>query len=125
MRETITNLVRVFTRLLGLIRGFFPAKLPHGRPEFDAFFAKLVSVYALPNNPSYQHAIATMVMNLSPTSAYKAPFYFALSIKKAMANETAYSVIQEIREQEKKAREQTGEATAKLKEVATGDGRNI
>lgn len=126
MRKNLSNLVQLFTRIRGMILGFLPTRLPHGLSDFEAFFQKLAHTYALPDNPSYKHAVATMVMNLGPTTAYKAPYFFALSIKKAMANQTAFQVIQDLRDAEKNAakeaqEKQTGEAMP-TPGVAAGDG---
>jgi hypothetical protein len=51
--------------------------------------------------PSYKQALASMIMHLGTTKFYAPKRFFALSIKKAMANQTAYEVIQQIREAEK------------------------
>jgi hypothetical protein len=88
-------------KILRGISGFFPKKLPVGRTEFDSFCCFLFDTYGLPDNPSHRHAIAGMVLQLESTTCKKAPVFFAKSIRKAQANEVAYSVIQEIRNQEK------------------------
>jgi hypothetical protein len=87
--------------------GFVPVKLPVGLAEFNKFYEHLISVYNLPDLPSYRQAVATMIMHLPPTISKKAPVFFAASIKKAMANQVAYDVIQAIRESEKTKDEAT------------------
>lgn len=91
--------------LLRLIRGKFPSALPKGTKEFEAFSSSIFETYHLPNLPSYEHAIATMIMHLGPQIDRLPKSYFARSIRKAMANEVAYSKLQEIREIEKKKEE--------------------
>lgn len=105
-------------KTLKFVRGFFPKRLPTGLKDFDAFAAMIFDVYNLPALPSYKHAVASMIMHLGPTTAYKAPWFFAISVKKAMANQTAFEIIQQIKEAEKaqqliEAEKQTqpGEAT--------------
>lgn len=53
--------------------------------------------------PSYRHAIATMIMHLGPTTSRKSNYYFASSIRKAMANQIAYQVIQDLKADEEKS----------------------
>jgi hypothetical protein len=90
-------LAKYAQKLLGL----FPAPLPKGASEFDSFCKKVLSTYSLPDEPSYRHTIATMILQLSPTTATKSPHYFAVSVRKAMSNQVAYNAIQMIREEEK------------------------
>lgn len=85
------------------ISGFFPHALPRGRNQFEAFCGNIFFAYDLPDFPSYRHSVATMIMHLDPTHHRKAPYFFAKSIKKAMANQVAYEMIQEIKEAEKAA----------------------
>ena len=92
------------------LRGFFPKKLPTGLADFNQFSADIIDVYGLPNLPSYKHAIASMIMHLSPTTFYKSPWFFAISVKKAMANQTAYEIMQLLKEAEKEKQHQ-GEDT--------------
>lgn len=111
------------------VRSFFPVKLPTGLAEFNQFSSNIIEVYNLPNLPSYKHAIASMIMHLGPTTFHKSPRFFAISVKKSMANQTAYEMIQQIkeesllRENERKREEQAkltnGEAT--LEQANTQD----
>lgn len=98
---------------------YVPQYLPTtGLPEFERFFGQLCTAYGLPNHPSYQHAVATMIMNLSPTTDKIAPRFFAKSIRKAMANEIAYSRIQEFRAEEKARAEAEKRANQSLEPKA-------
>lgn len=86
-----------FYRLLFI----FPRPLPClGMTDFDRFCDDIFNVYDLPSLPSYRQAIASMVMHLSPTTAYKSPMYFAFAVKKAMANQLAYEKIQQLKKEE-------------------------
>jgi hypothetical protein len=88
----------------------FPSKLPVGMKDFNAFADSIFETYGLPKEPSYYHTIATMIMHLGPTTAYKSKRFFAFSIIKAMANQIAYGKIQELKEKQK------AEADAKAEE---------
>ncbi len=97
------------------IKGFVPVQLPTGAKAFDAFCESILSSYDLPRLPSYKHSIATMIMHLGPTVSHKAPYFFAKSVRKAMANQTAYDAMQRIKEEEKKLK--TGEATPETEKM--------
>jgi hypothetical protein len=89
---------------------YVPQTLPTtGKPEFERLMKQLSYVYGLPDEASYHHAIATIIMNQSPTTDKIPPRFFAKSIRKAMANEIAFARLQELREEEKRQRESASE----------------
>jgi GR25 family glycosyltransferase involved in LPS biosynthesis len=102
------------------IFAFFPQRLPVGAESFNKFCDSIFAIYDIPDLPSYRNAIATMIMHLSPTTDRKATYYFAKSIRKAMANQVAYEIIQKLRE-DQKAEEQKQEATLKNEEATLVD----
>lgn len=81
------------------IRALFPSQLPVGVSEFNNYCDKIIDACGFPNDPSYRHTIGTMIMQLSPTTDKKSTQYFIKSIRKAMANEIAYFVIMQIRDE--------------------------
>ena len=102
MTKDLRNVFHFLKLKLLWVRGLFPSPLPVGAQAFDAFFATICEVYSLPNLPSYKTAIASQIMHL-PATLHKAPMWlFAKSIKKAMANQVAYQIIQDEREAQKK-----------------------
>ncbi len=64
-------------------------------------FNSLTETYNLPTLASYKQAVASSIMHLPPTVSQKAPSFFASTIRKAMANQIAYNIIEEVRAQEK------------------------
>ena len=85
------------------IRNHFPSKLPtKGSKEFDEWSEDLFRSFDLPDNPSYRHAVASMILHLGPQTTSKAKSYFAISIRKAMANQIAFEKIQEYKKAEEK-----------------------
>jgi hypothetical protein len=75
--------------------------LPRSREAWEMLYTKLVSWYGLPDSDGTRHAVSTMVMQL-PTHQETAPLkIFVKAIKKQMANEAAYQVINELREKAK------------------------
>lgn len=89
-----------FEKYLGYLKGFFPAELPIGMPQFNAFCDNIFAVYGIPNLPSYRSAIATQILHIAPTTNSKAPYFFAKSIRKAQANEVAFSYLDEQRKEQ-------------------------
>lgn len=82
------------------VAGFVPTALPVGKEEFNKFCASIFYTYDLPALPSYKHAIASMIMHLGPTKAKATKRFFALSVKKAMSNQVAYEIIQDLKNEE-------------------------
>jgi len=105
LKSILTGLAASIKRLLGRLRGMGPSRLPNGYSEFTAFYQRVITNYQLPDNESFKHAVAVAVMQLSPTTDKAPDSYFASVIRKAMANQVAYSVIEEIRANEKAAQQ--------------------
>lgn len=101
MQKIAHKSVQMFNRL----RGFFPKALPTGMTELNAYTDWILETYDLPKFPSYRQSVAAMIMHLGTHVTAKPPRFFARGIKKAMANQVAYEVIQEIRQEEKKKNE--------------------
>jgi len=95
---------QLIKKFLYRLRGYFPSRLPVGASDFHKFADSVFWTYNLPNLPSYRHAIASMIMHLGPQVESAPKRYFARTIKKAMANQVAYEVIQEIKEQQAQAK---------------------
>lgn len=91
-------------RSLLRLMGRFPHRLPHtGDPAFNRFCDKIFRTYGIPDLVSYRQAIATMILHIPPTKIHKPLAFFAVSIRKAQANEIAYQTIRKIQEEQKKA----------------------
>lgn len=86
------------------LRGRFRTNLPIGMTELESFIKSIIDIYKIPNYPSMQQAIATMIMHIPPTVCRQSKHWFAVSIFKAMANEVAYNKIQMLKEAEKLSR---------------------
>lgn len=110
MKKILTQL----TKVINLIKAQFPSKLPIGAKEFDDFATSILQTYNLPDLPSYRHAIATMIMHLPTTTAYKSKAFFATSVLKAMANQVAYAKIQEIKDAEQSQDEVSKETKSEV-----------
>jgi hypothetical protein len=95
-------------KMLKKVKFMFPHQLPSmGISELDQFSNEIFEVYDLPDLPSYRNAIASMIMHLGPAVAWKAPIYFAICVRKAMANQIAYEKIQQLKKDEAEYIEKT------------------
>lgn len=82
------------------LMNFLPVTLPQTGAEFDEFCTSILETYGFDDNPSYRHAIATMIMHQGPTISRKPKHYFAVAVKKAIANQVAYEKIQSLKKLE-------------------------
>lgn len=84
----------------------FTSPLPNGMNSFDEYIQSIISLYDLPDNPSYHRMIAMMVQHLPP-HLYRAPkHYFYKCILRAQANEAAFHKLQALKEAEATAKTQ-------------------
>lgn len=106
-----------YKKLLSLFLGLFPQPLPRGVSELKGFFDKFFGTYDIPALDSYKLALATMMMHLGPTIAFKSPFWFYRSIRAAQSKETAYQLISEDREKRNLEERQAKQAAYDLKQA--------
>lgn len=89
--------------------------LPIGRMAFEEWSERIIKgslVYA--ENDSLKFSLAAMLMHLGPTEAFKEDGFFILQLRKAAVNQTAHSMMEEMKEAQKKKQ---AEATAPTLEV--------
>jgi hypothetical protein len=93
-------------RLLRRLLAFIPTRLPMGMTEFDKWSDDILDLYDMPNNDSTKFAIATAIMHLGATDAFKAKEYFGRLLIKGAATQIAYAQMQDAKKrQEEKAKE--------------------
>lgn len=88
--------------ILRILLSYIPTPLPQSGQAMDLFIADILQLAKLPDNSSFRTAIATQIMHIGPTSARACKQSFIVALKKAIANQLAYEVIQ----REKASREQ-------------------
>lgn len=93
-------MVQSFKKWLAYACAHYPTPLPVGVAEFKAWSDSIFQIFGLPDMPSYRQALASMVMHLGPTVSRQPKAFFAKSVKKAMANQVAYEMIQSLKKQE-------------------------
>lgn len=88
--------------------------LPIGRTQFEEWSDRIISgAMVEATTDSLKFSLASMLMHLGPTEAIKEDGYFILSLRKAAVNQTAYSVMEELKKKQ-------AEATAPNLEVVSG-----
>jgi hypothetical protein len=113
MSKYFKQVVRVFR----FFKGFFPTPLPTGVKAFEAWADQIQDTYSLPteDRDSIHYALATMIMHLGPTQAYKPNWYFVLAIRAGCAKQVAGATFQEIKLRQK-ALAEAAEAATKANE---------
>ena len=87
-------------RILNVIICLFPSAIPVGATQFDHWARSIFYAFGLNDTPNARHSLASLIMHLGPVTAFKSKFYFYLSVKKSMANETAFETIQSLKKEE-------------------------
>lgn len=92
--------------------------LPIGKTEFDEWSDRIIKGAMIEADPlSLKFALASMLMHLGPTEAFREDGYFILALRKGAVNQTAHAIMTEIKDAQKKQ----AEATAPIKLEAVND----
>lgn len=86
--------------------------IPTSVADLDLFVAALIDEFKLPEGDDTYDAIATMILHLPGTVAYKEMSYFGHGVLKSMANKAAYTKLQEFAAK-RKAKEEAEDAVKK------------
>lgn len=116
----MNNVVNKIKKQLNKVKSYFPTRLPIGMTEFNDWTSSIVNTFDLPDNDSTRFGLAVMITHLQPTEFTKSKRYFAISVKKSMANQIAFANMEELKAKQKAqiAAEQAAVA-AKALEVTT------
>lgn len=110
----MTPLFALFRLVLARFTSFFPSKLPTGRQEFDKFATSILLTYGFPDELSYRNAIASMIQLVPNNKSHMPKRYFAIRMRKAQANEVAFYVMKEIKDELIKKKTEAEGLTAPL-----------
>lgn len=100
------RIIAKIKRNYALLRAFFPTRLPQGMTEFNEFAASIIDLYDFPkDNDGYIHMIATMIQHFDRTVSAVSKYNFSRLMRKAVANEVTYYVIQDLKLKKKKENE--------------------
>lgn len=84
---------------------YLPSHLPYKSVwECEAWIEDILNTHGLPKFPSYKQALASHIMHLPASQTYSSKMFFVKSVKKAMANQVAFEVIQQIKDEQDKAK---------------------
>lgn len=83
--------------------------------EFDEWAQSIITTYDIPNNDSMVFALATTILHLNASSAYKPKFHFYLLLRKSMSNQVAAGVMQDLKQ--KQAEKMKAEEEAKANAI--------
>lgn len=116
MQKILSSVTALFRRL----KAHIPSALPRSKEAFNVWFEELTEVFNLPNGSDYKQAVATCIMHLPELQSHKSMAHFARAIRKSMANQIAYNVIDGIRKEDiAKAKAQL--AIDALKQLTEGE----
>lgn len=82
-----------------------PVKLPQTAKEMEDFLDKVFSLAEKEQKDSYVQAVAASIMHLPQTEDEKPLSYFIKVLRKAVANQASYEVIDALRQKEKAERQ--------------------
>jgi len=95
--NSLNSILNSIRNLALKLRALFPSAMPIGLAEHKAWADSIISLYDFPDNDSVRFALATMVLHLGPTAAYRSKFYFSIMLKAGAAKQVASAVFQEIK----------------------------
>ncbi len=99
MKQKLNTLLkRISAPWLRLI----PVSLPQSNYELDVFIARILELGGYPANNSFRHAIATQVLHLNSDVQKVAPRVFLNAIRRSVANQVSYDLVQAIKEDDKR-----------------------
>lgn len=76
--------------------------LPIGRKQFEEWSDRIIQAAVVEAEPdSLKFALASMIMTMAPTEAFREDAYFILQLRKSAANQTAYAMMAELKEKQK------------------------
>lgn len=92
---------------LKLIQSYLPSQLPQTGIAMETWMTEVLQLAKLPDNDSFRQAASTAIMQLTETTNTKSKHYFVRVLRKRVSNQLAYQIIDDIRNKEKIAREQS------------------
>lgn len=108
------KLLKKLKNLSQKIKFLFPHTLPIYKEELPAFIDKVCEVYSLPDHPSYKEAVATAILHLKHDQDKARPLHFAKVIRKRMASQISYDLIQDIKDAQKKEDDRLKQEATKI-----------
>lgn len=92
-------------RIATLLLSYLPTALPENEPAHLAWSDSILELAGYPGNDSVRSAVASMVLHLDAGRTRASKQSFVAQIKRSIANQAAYNIMNDIKEKEKAARE--------------------
>lgn len=91
--------------LLRQIRARFKSNLPRNEVEHAAWAGDILELAGLPDNDSFRHALASMVLHLNAGVIRVPKYHFIKELVRSIANQAAYNIMMDLKNKEKAERE--------------------
>ena len=82
-------------QILTMVMAYVPKRLPETPAAYTAWEQGILDAGGFPVNDSFRHAIATQVLHLTPSVHVKSQMFFVNNLRRSIANQVAFSVIQD------------------------------
>lgn len=94
--------------------------LPIGRTQFEEWSDRIIAgAMVEAGKESLKFSLGAMIMHLGPTEAFKEDAFFILQLRKAAVNQTAHTMMEELKKAQEEKQKQA-EATAPTLKVVDG-----
>lgn len=101
-------------KILKILKSYIPMPLPQNEALLDAWTADLLEVANFPNNPSFRIAVSTMVLHLDAAVYRVSQQQLIKQLRRSVANQSAYNVMQDLKQQEKAAKAASEQQTPEV-----------
>lgn len=105
-------------KLLHKLVHFFPSRLPIGLTEFNTWADDIIDTYGAPKNDTSKWALATAIMHLDASNAYKPKRYFGKVMIKGMCNQIVYAFMADVKAKQQADLEAANAAAAEASKSA-------
>lgn len=89
------NAIAMFLEVVKMLRALFATKLPETPAEHESWASEIIKLGKFPDNDSFRHALATQILHLPPNILKQSKMWFVKNLKRSIANQTAFQVIQQ------------------------------
>lgn len=92
------KILKVIKRLVALHKN---RALPQTEPALEALVQEVLELGGFPLNDSFRHSIATQIMHLDNNATSVRASSFINTLKRSIANQVAFNIIQDTKERQK------------------------
>lgn len=106
-------------RIINNLAAKLPSRLPRSQEEHQEWASSIIALSELEDSETLRHALASLIMHLSPVTTSCPKAYFVRSLQKAVVNDVAFNVLQQLKQKaieeqrERQAREAASQVESK------------